>query len=176
VDIKGFEKEYEKHQEISRQGSEKKFKSGLADTSEETTKLHTATHLLHQALREVLGTHVQQKGSNITEERLRFDFSQDKKMTDEEIKKAESIVNEKIKEALPVKREEMTIEQAKKQNALAFFGAKYGENVSVYSIGNFSKEVCAGPHAQNTIELGKFKIIKEEAVASGVRRIKAILE
>jgi alanyl-tRNA synthetase len=176
VDIKGFEKEYEKHQEISRQGSEKKFKSGLADTSEETTKLHTATHLLHQALREVLGTHVQQKGSNITEERLRFDFSQDKKMTDEEIKKAESIVNEKIKEALPVKREEMTIEQAKKQNALAFFGAKYGENVSVYSIGNFSKEVCAGPHAQNTRELGKFKIIKEEAVASGVRRIKAILE
>ncbi len=176
VDTKGFEKEYEKHQEISRQGSEKKFKSGLADTSEKTTRLHTATHLLHQALRNVLGNHVQQKGSNITEERLRFDFSHDKKMSDEEIKKVESIVNEKIKEALPIKREEMTIEEAKKKGALAFFDAKYCEKVSVYSIGNFSKEVCAGPHAQNTKELWRFKIIKEEAVASGVRRIKAVLE
>jgi alanyl-tRNA synthetase len=176
VDVKGFEKEYKRHQEISRHGSEKKFKSGLADTSEKTTRLHTATHLLHQALRNVLGNHVQQKGSNITEERLRFDFSHDKKMTEDEIKKAESIVNDKIKEALPVKREEMTIDEAKKKGALAFFDAKYGEKVSVYSIGNFSKEVCAGPHAQNTKELGHFRILKEEAIASGVRRIKAVLE
>jgi alanyl-tRNA synthetase len=176
VDVKGYEREYEKHQEISKKGTEKKFKSGLADTSEETTRLHTATHLLHQALRQVLGEHVQQKGSNITAERLRFDFSHDKKMSDEEIKKVEAIVNEKIKAALPVTRQEMTIEEARKQGALAFFEGKYGEKVSVYSIGNFSREVCAGPHAKNTKELGKFKIAKEEAVAAGVRRIKAVLE
>ncbi len=175
VDVDGFEREFEKHQEISRVGAEKKFKSGLADKSEETTRLHTATHLLHQALRQVLGNHVQQKGSNITAERLRFDFSHEKKMSEEEIKKVEEIVNEKIKEALPVKREEMTIEEAKKQNALAFFDAKYSEKVSVYSVGNFSKEVCAGPHISNTKELGKFKILKEESVAAGIRRIKAVL-
>ncbi|MBS3090756.1 alanine--tRNA ligase [Candidatus Pacearchaeota archaeon] len=179
VDVNGFKKEFERHQEISRQGSEKKFKSGLADTSEQTTRLHTATHILGQALREVLGSHIQQKGSNITAERLRFDFSHDKKMTDEEIKKTESIVNEKIEKAMPVKREEMTLEEARKKGALAFFDGKYGEKVSVYSIGKagqeFSKEVCAGPHVQNTKELGKFKIVKEEAVAAGVRRIKAVL-
>lgn len=180
VDTEGFKKEYEKHQEISKQGSEKKFKSGLADTSEQTTKLHTATHLLHQALREVLGNDVQQKGSNITSERLRFDFSHGKKMTDDEIKKVESIVNEQIKASLPIKREEMTIEEAKKKGALAFFSAKYGDKVSVFSIGErgkeFSMEVCTGPHVSNTKDLGnKFKIIKEEAVASGIRRIKAVL-
>ncbi len=180
VDINGFKEEYEKHQIISGASMITKFKSGLADTSEETTKLHTATHLLHQALREVLGSHVQQKGSNITAERLRFDFSHDKKMGGEEIKRVEAIVNEKIKEGLPVKREEIAIEEARKKGALAFFDAKYGERVSVYSIGDFSKEVCAGPHVQNTKEIGvdgrKFKILKEESIAAGVRRIRAVLE
>jgi alanyl-tRNA synthetase len=176
VDEQGFKREFEKHQEISRKATAGIFKSGLADKSEETTRLHTATHLLHQALRQVLGSHVQQKGSNITAERLRFDFLHDRKMSKEEIKKVEEIVDGKIKEALPVTRGEMTIEEAKKQNALAFFEGKYGKKVSVYSIGSFSKEVCAGPHVSNTKELGHFKILKEEAVAAGVRRIKAVLE
>ncbi len=176
VDSEGFKGEYERHQEISRKGSEKKFRSGLADTSEETTKLHTATHLLHAALREVLGKHVQQRGSNITAERLRFDFSHDKKMSDDEIKRVEAIVNERIKEALPVKREEMMLEEAKKKDALAFFAEKYSGKVSVYSIGNFSKEVCTGPHVSNIGELGTFRVLKEESVAAGVRRIKAVLE
>jgi alanyl-tRNA synthetase len=180
VDEKGFHEEYKKHQEISRKATIGIFKSGLADKSEETTKLHTATHLLHAALREVLGKHVQQKGSNITAERLRFDFTHDKKLTDEEIKKVENLVNKKIQEALPVIREEMSLEEAKKKGALAFFSDRYAERVSVYSIGNFSKEVCAGPHVDNTSKLAegnkKFKIIKEESVAAGIRRIKAILE
>ncbi len=176
VDVRGFHKELEKHQQISRQATEKRFKAGLADITKETTKLHTATHLLHQALRDVLGKQVQQKGSNITKERLRFDFSYDKKLTEEQIKEIEKIVNDKIKQALPVKKQEMTPAEAKKQGALSFFEEKYGKKVFVYSIGNYSKEVCAGPHVKNTKELGKFRIIKEEGIGTGVRRIKAVLE
>ncbi len=175
VDEDGFKKEFEKHQKISRISSGV-FRGGLADRSEMTTKLHTATHLLHQALRNVLGPAVVQKGSNITSERLRFDFSYDKKMTDEQLKKVEGMVNSKIKEKLPVTKEEMSTEEAKKSGALGLFESRYGERVSVYSIGKFSKEICGGPHVKNTSELGKFKIIKEEAVSAGVRRIKAVLE
>ena len=176
VDEEGFYSEYSKHQELSRKATVGIFKSGLADNSEKTTRLHTATHLLHAALRMVLGEHVQQRGSNITPERLRFDFSHNKKLTEEELKKIEELVNKKISEGLEVKCEEMSIEEAKRQGALAFFTSKYGDRVSVYSIGDFSKEVCAGPHVKNTKEIGRFKIIKEEGVAAGVRRIKAILE
>lgn len=176
LDREGFEREYEKHQQQSRMGSEKKFRGGLADESERTTKLHTATHLLNQALREVLGKGIGQKGSNITSERLRFDFNFDRKLENDELKKVEEIVNKKIKESLTVKREEMTVEEAKRKGAQGAFMGKYGEKVSVYSIGDFSKEICAGPHVSNTKELGKLRIVKEESVAAGVRRIKAILE
>jgi len=172
---KEFNAEFERHQELSRLATEKKFKSGLADTQTETIKLHTATHLLHSALKKVLGPNVNQKGSNITIERLRFDFSYDQKMTPEQIKKVEEIVNEVIKKKMPVTREEMTIEEAKAHGATALFNAKYGEKVSVYTIEDFSKEVCTGPHVQNTGELGHFRILKEESVAAGVRRIKAIV-
>lgn len=176
VDVNGFNKEFEKHQELSRVGAEKKFKGGLADSSEETTKLHTATHMLNQALRIVLGKKdIFQRGSNITPERLRFDFNFDRKLTDDELKKVEDLVNENINEALPVKREEMTVEEAKKKGAQGVFEHKYGEKVFVYSIGNFSVEICGGPHVSNTTELGHFKITKEESSAAGVRRIKAIL-
>ena len=176
LDEKGFEEEFEKHQHISRIGAEKKFKGGLADTSEQTTKLHTATHLLNEALRKVLKKKdIVQKGSNITPERLRFDFNFDRKLTEEEIKQVEKVVNEQIKKGLCVNREEMTPNEAKKKGAQAVFEHKYGKKVSVYSIGKFSVEICAGPHAKNTKELGRFEIIKEEAVAAGVRRIKAKL-
>ena len=181
VDDCGYQEEFKKHQDLSRAGAEQKFKGGMGDTSEISIKYHTATHLLHQALREVLGTHVSQKGSNITPERLRFDFTHTQKMTDEEKKKVEEIVNQKIKEALPVIRIELPKEEALKTGALHFFGDKYGDIVSVYYIGDsvetaYSKEFCGGPHVKNTNELGYFKISKEEAVAQGVRRIKAILE
>ncbi len=176
VDEKGFEEEFKKHQEISRIGAEKKFKGGLADASEQTTKLHTATHLLNEALRRVLGEQVEQKGSNITPERLRFDFNFDRKLTQEEIKNVESIVNEQIQKGLPVRREEMSLAEAKAIGAQGVFEQKYGEKVSVYNIGDFSIEICGGPHVASTSELGKFKITKEEAVAAGVRRIKAVLE
>jgi len=175
IDEKGYEKEYVKHQEISRKGAERRFRGGLADHTEKTTKLHTATHLLHSALRKVLGEHVYQRGSNITEDRLRFDFSNDRKLTDEELKKVEDLVNKQIKKGLEIKREELTVEEAKKKSAIGVFGERYGERVSVYSIGDFDIEICGGPHVQNTKELGQFKITKEESVASGVRRIKAIL-
>lgn len=176
VDEKGFEKEFRKHQEVSRIGAEKKFKGGLADASEQTTKLHTVTHLLNEALRRVLGKQIVQKGSNITPERLRFDFNFDRKLTKEEIIKIESLVNEQINKKLPVKREEMPLAEAKSMGAQAEFEQKYGEKVSVYLIGDFSIEICGGPHVKNTKELGKFKIIKEETVAAGVRRIKAVLK
>ena len=176
IDEKGFEKELEKHQKLSRTATEGKFKSGLADKGEETTKLHTATHLLHEALRKVLKADVQQKGSNITPERLRFDFTFDRKLTDEEKQEVEKLVNQQIKKKLKIKRQEMTPEQAKKSGALGFFEHKYGDKVSVYSIGDFSKEICAGPHIKNTSELGTFKIKKEESSSAGVRRIKAVLE
>jgi len=171
-----FEKEFEKHQKLSRAGAEKRFKGGLADSSEETKRLHTATHLLNEALRKVLDDKIVQKGSNITPERLRFDFNFDRKLTVEEIKKIEDLVNKKIKEAIPVEREEMTLEEAKKKNAQGVFEHKYADRVSVYTVGNFSTEICGGPHVKNTKEIGKFKIIKEESSASGIRRIKAVVE
>jgi len=171
----------EKHKDISRASSEQKFKGGLADTSEVSIKYHTATHLLHAALRDVLGDHVLQKGSNITVERLRFDFSHDGKMSEEEKQKVENIVNQKIKESLPISFKEMNIGEAKTSGALGVFGEKYGEVVKVYKIGDekrgiFSMELCGGPHTENTGKLGHFKILKEEAVSAGVRRIKAVLE
>jgi len=180
VDEEEFQEELAKHQEISRQSNQGRFKSGLADNSEETTKLHTATHLLNQALREVLGKEVKQKGSNITPERLRFDFNFSRKLTDEELKKVEDLVNRKIHEGLQITREEMSPKEAIKKGAQAEFIEKYGEKVSVYTICDkhhqFSCEICTGPHVENLKELGHFKIIKEEAVAAGVRRIKAVLE
>lgn len=181
VDSKGFDIELAGHQALSRSGSEKKFKGGLGDTSEKSVRYHTATHLLHQALRQVLGTHVEQKGSNITPERLRFDFSHSTKMTDEEKKKVEEIVNQKINEGLPVQRVTLPKEEALKSGALHFFGEKYGDEVSVYFVGAdlpsaYSKEFCGGPHVANTRELGRFRVVKEEAVSAGVRRIKAVLE
>lgn len=154
----------------------KNLKVGLAEKNEETIMYHTATHLLHKALRIVLGEHVAQKGSNITTERLRFDFSHPQKVTPEEIKKVEEIVNEQIQKDLKVSVEEMTVEEAKKSGAIGLFENKYGDIVKVYTIGDFSKEICGGPHVKHTGQLGKFKIIKEEAVSAGVRRIKAILE
>ncbi|MBI4130473.1 hypothetical protein HY468_04105, partial [Candidatus Roizmanbacteria bacterium] len=165
----------ELHKNLSREKSAKKFKGGLADRSDEVVKLHTATHLLHQSLRTVLGKHVQQKGSNITGERLRFDFSHPEKMTPEQIKNVEEMVNEQIKKELPVTKEITTYDEAIRQGALAFFGERYPEKVSFYSIGSFSKEICGGPHVANTKELGNFKIRKEESAGAGIRRIYAIL-
>lgn len=187
IDLDTFHAQMAKHQELSRQGAEQKFKGGLGDTSERSVQYHTATHLLHQALREVLGEHVSQKGSNITPERLRFDFTHPAKMTDEEKQKVEDLVNEKIKAALPVEVVTLSKEEALKTGALHFFGDKYGDTVTVYFIGSdldhaYSKEFCGGPHVKNTKELDingnekPFKIQKEEAVAQGVRRIKAILQ
>ncbi|MCK9286824.1 MAG: alanine--tRNA ligase [Sphaerochaetaceae bacterium] len=176
VDIEGFNAAFEKHQEISRAGAEQQFKGGLADHSDLTTALHTATHLLHQALRTILGEHVGQKGSNITAERLRFDFTHDAPMTDEQLQKVEDMVNDVIKRDLPVSFETMTVEEAKAQGAIAFFDSKYGEQVKVYSVGDFSKEVCGGPHVEHTGTMGRFKIQKEQSSSAGVRRIKAVLE
>lgn len=178
--IKINEREYEteltKHQELSRTATAGKFKSGLADNSDATKKLHTATHLLNAALRKILkNPNIFQKGSNITPERLRFDFNFDRKLTEQEIKQVEDLVNQKIIEKIPIVCNFMNPKQAKEKGAQGVFDEKYGEKVSVYSAGNFSKEICAGPHVNNTKELGKFKIIKEESVAAGVRRIKAVL-
>ena len=175
VDMDGFNKLFKEHQEKSRQGSEQKFKGGLAEQNEQTIAYHTATHLLHEALREVLGDHVKQSGSNITTERLRFDFTHPQKMTKEEIQKVEDLVNEKIKEDLPVTCEEMSYDEAKKSGAIGLFTNKYGDRVKVYTIGDFSKEICGGPHVKHTGELGRFKIKKEESSSSGIRRIKAVL-
>ncbi len=178
VDEAQFKADFKQHQELSRSSSDQKFAGGLADHSVETTKLHTATHLLHQALRDVLGPLVEQKGSNITAERLRFDFSHGQKMTPEEIAKVEAIVNEQIKKAMPVHAEQLTVEEAKARGAIGLFEDKYaqiGGKINVYFIGDYSKEICGGPHVANTADLGGIKIQKEEAVSSGVRRIKAIL-
>ena len=175
VDEAGFHAAFEKHQELSRKGAEQKFKGGLADHSEATAALHTATHLLQASLRRVLGTHVEQRGSNITAERLRFDFSHEEKMTPEQIAEAERLVNEAISRKIPVVCEEMTVEEARKKGAMGLFGDKYGDRVRVYTIGDVSCEICGGPHAANTADLGKFKILKEESSSRGVRRIKAVL-
>ena len=175
VDMEGYQKLFEEHQAKSRMGSEAKFKGGLASTGEMEVKYHTATHLLNAALKKVLGDHVHQKGSNITPERLRFDFSHGAKMTDEEKKKVEDLVNEYIKQDIKVERLEMTKEEALKLGAEAMFLDKYGDEVTVYKIGDVSLEFCGGPHVERTGVLGTFKIKKEEASSSGVRRIKAIL-
>lgn len=175
ADMEEYERLFKEHQEKSRLGSEKKFKGGLAEQTEETISYHTATHLLHKALQIVLGEHAKQKGSNITSERLRFDFSHPQKMTKEEIQKVEDIVNEQIEKDLPVTCTEMSYDEAKKSGATGLFESKYGDKVKVYSIGDFSKEICGGPHVTNTGKLGKFKIKKEESSSAGVRRIKAVL-
>ena len=183
VDIKGFEREYKKHQALSRKATKGMFRSGLADSSEKTIKLHTATHLLNEALRRVLGNEVKQRGSNITPERLRFDFNFPRKLTDKEIKQVEDLVNKKINEGLKIVREETSLKKALDSGAQAEFGHKYPEKVSLYTIldpkdkkGFFSKEICTGPHVRNTAKIGTFKIVKEQSSAAGVRRIKAILE
>ena len=176
IDTTEFDTLFKQHQEKSRLGSEQKFKGGLAEQNEITTAYHTATHLLHKALRIVLGDHVKQSGSNITTERLRFDFSHSEKMTPEQLKQVEEIVNEQIKRDLPVISEEMSLENAKKSGAIGLFENKYGNVVKVYTIGDFSKEICGGPHVKHTGELGHFKIKKEESSSAGIRRIKAVLE
>jgi alanyl-tRNA synthetase len=176
VDMQDFDKLFKEHQEKSRMGSEAKFKGGLSSTGEMEIKYHTATHLLNAALKVVLGNHVHQKGSNITPDRLRFDFSHGEKMTDEQKQKTEDLVNKWIKEGLDVTVEEMSKEDAIKSGAECMFIEKYPDVVTVYSIGNVSKELCGGPHVKNTNVLGHFKIKKEESSSSGVRRIKAILE
>jgi alanyl-tRNA synthetase len=176
VDEQGFKEAFEKHQQISRSGSEQKFKGGLADHSDKTTALHTATHMLHKSLRIVLGDHVGQKGSNITVDRLRFDFTHHSAMTAEEIKKVEDLVNEQIQRDLPISFETMSLEEAKEKGAIAFFDSKYGEQVKVYSVGDFSMEVCGGPHVESTAQMGHFKILKEQSSSAGVRRIKAVLQ
>ncbi len=175
VDTKAFDILFKEHQEKSRLGSQQKFKGGLAEQNEITIGYHTATHLLHRALRMVLGDHVHQNGSNITTERLRFDFTHPEKMTKEQIQEVEDIVNAQIQKDLPVVCEEMSLEEAKKSGAMGLFENKYGEKVKVYTIGDFSKEICGGPHVEHTGVLGTFKIKKEESSSAGVRRIKAIL-
>jgi alanyl-tRNA synthetase len=177
VDDAGFEKAFAEHQQLSRAGAEKKFAGGLADHSAETTKLHTATHLLNAALRNVLGEHVWQKGSNITAERLRFDFTHPDKMTPEQIKKVEDLVNEQIKLDLPITFHLTTVDGAKEEGAIGVFDDRYASEVKVYVVGDgsFSKEICGGPHVARTGMLGSFKIQKEESSSAGVRRIKAIV-
>ncbi len=175
VDVKGYEAAYAEHQAKSRAGSEQKFACGLADHKEETTNLHTATHLLHAALKKVCSPDIEQKGSNITEERLRFDFNFSRKLTPEEVAEVEKLVNEQIALDVPVVMTEMTLDEAKNGGFTGLFESKYGERVKTYSIGDFSKEICGGPHAERTGLLGTFKIAKQENVSAGVKRIKAIL-
>ena len=175
VDMDGFHECFRKHQATSQAGAEQRFKGGLADHSEQSARLHTATHLMHAALRKVLGPEVAQKGSNITAERLRFDFSFGRKMTKEELAEVERLVNEAIESHTPITCEEMTVAQAKEQGAIGLFESKYGEKVKVYTMGPYSKEICGGPHAQNTGDLVSFKIKKEESSSAGVRRIKAVI-
>ena len=175
VDMEGFKECFKKHQATSQAGAEQRFKGGLADHSAQSARLHTATHLLHAALRNVLGDEVAQKGSNITAERLRFDFSFGRKMTKEEIAEVERLVNEAIDAHAPIVCEEMTVPEAQAQGAIGLFTSKYGENVKVYTMGSYSKEICGGPHATNTGDLKSFKIQKEESSSAGVRRIKAVI-
>lgn len=176
IDEKGFQEELQKHQELSRTASVGMFKGGLADAGEMTTKYHTATHLLLAALREILGTETYQRGSNINSERLRFDFNYPQKLSEEQIKKIEDSVNAKIQENIPVEMSEMPKDEALKISKVSFDPSKYGDIVKVYKINDFSVEICGGPHAKFTGELGHFKIVKEEASSAGVRRIKAVLK
>ena len=175
VDREGFDRAFEEHQEKSRAGAEEKFKGGLQDNSEATARLHTATHLLHSALKKVLGDHVEQRGSNITAERLRFDFSHPDKMIPEQKEEVEKLVNTAIKSDAEVTMETMTVDEAKSAGAIGLFEGKYGEKVKVYTMGDFSKEICGGPHVEKLGELGSFKIKKEQSSSAGIRRIKATL-
>jgi len=175
IDEGAFKKRFELHQDVSRAGVKNKF-GGVGEWGEKVAPHHTATPLLHQTLRQVLGKHVQQAGSDLTPERLRFDFTHPEKLTEEQLKRVEDTVNQMIERKMEVKMEEMPYDQAVKSGALAFFKEKYPQVVRVYSVGGFSKEICAGPHVKNTGEIGRFRIIKEQASGSGVRRIKAILE
>lgn len=170
-----FEEAMRGHQQKSRSGSEQRFAGGLADHSEESRKLHTATHLLHQALKKILGNEVEQRGSNITPERLRFDFNYPQKLTPEQIKSLEDLVNKQIERKLPINYEILSVEEAKKQGAIGLFEDKYADQVKVYRMGDFSLEICGGPHAENTGDLKRFKIVKEEASSAGIRRIKAVI-
>jgi alanyl-tRNA synthetase len=176
VDVAGFEAAFAAHQQQSRQGSAARFRGGLAERLPETTRLHTATHLLHAALRQVLGPHAEQRGSNITAERLRFDFAHGAQLSPEQIAAVEALVNEQIRRDLPVSFQEVSIDEARRAGAVGLFGERYGEQVKVYAIGDFSKEICGGPHVDHTGELGRFRIVKEEAVGAGARRIRAVLE
>ncbi|HOQ63804.1 MAG TPA: alanine--tRNA ligase-related protein, partial [Clostridia bacterium] len=176
VDQGAFEERFREHQKTSQAGAEQRFKGGLADSSEQTARLHTATHLLQAALRQVLGPEVQQKGSNITPERLRFDFTFGRKMTAEEISEVERLVNEAIRADAPISFREMTVDEAMKEGAIGLFEERYGDKVRVYTMGGFSKEICGGPHATHTGALGHFKIQKEESSSAGVRRIRAVVD
>jgi alanyl-tRNA synthetase len=176
ADMDGFQVAFATHQERSRQGAAGHFRGGLAERIPATTRLHTATHLLHESLRRVLGPHVVQRGSNITAERLRFDFAHGERLAPEQIAAVEALVNEQIGRDLPVVWAEMGLEDAKRAGAIGLFEERYGEQVKVYTIGDFSKEICGGPHVERTSELGRFRIAKEEAVGAGVRRIRAVLE
>jgi alanyl-tRNA synthetase len=176
VDMDGFHSAFEEHQKKSREGAAARFKGGLAEMSPQTIRLHTATHLLHEALRRVLGTHVEQRGSNITAERLRFDFSHPQKLTAGQLAAVEEMVNEQIARDLPVTCEKMRLEEAREQGAIGLFEDRYGDWVNVYSAGDFSKEVCGGPHVARTGELGHFRIIRQKAIGAGLRRIRAVLE
>ena len=176
VDFSDFNHKFKEHQEKSRKGAEQKFKGGLSESGVETARLHTATHLLHAVLKKVLGNNIVQRGSNITPDRLRFDFNFDRKMTGEEIEEVEALVNEAIKSNVEVICEEKSLEDAYKEGAVGLFKDKYDEVVKVFTIGEYSKEICGGPHAKCTGELGEFKIIKEQSASAGVRRIKAVLK
>jgi alanyl-tRNA synthetase len=176
IDIGEFREEFEHHQQISRDATQQRFTSGLADYSEEVIQLHTATHLLHQALRQTIGSSVYQKGSNITKERLRLDVQLNRKLTTKELRQVETWVNKIIQEDLPVSFETMSPEEAKRQGALGFFGEKYGDQVKVYSVGDVSKEICNGPHVEHTGVLGKFRIIKQKRIGADTLRLRAILE
>jgi alanyl-tRNA synthetase len=174
INLDAFEKEFEHHRQISRESTTQKFTSGLADHSELTTQLHTATHLLHQALRDVLGDHVQQQGSNITPERIRFDINAERKLTADELETVERIMNEKIASALPVTRETMTVDAARTTGARGLFREKYDEHVHVYTIGAYSKEICAGPHVANTSQIGKIRIQKQRKIGVATLRLYVI--
>jgi alanyl-tRNA synthetase len=176
IDSTGFQAAYTAHQQQSRQGASERFRGGLAERNPTTTRLHTATHLLQAALRSILGEHVEQRGSNITTERLRFDFSHPERLSKEQIADVESIVNQQIARDLDVSWNEMPIAEAQQRGAIGLFGERYGEIVKVYTIGNFSMEICGGPHVSSTGELGQFRILKEEAVGAGIRRIKAVVQ
>ena len=176
VDVEGYHKAFEEHQQKSHAGAEQRFKGGLQDNTEEVTRLHTATHLMNAALRTIVDENIRQKGSNITAERLRFDFNLDRPLTPEEIKKIEDFVNGAIAAKVDVVCREMTVAEAKEMGAIGVFDSKYGEIVKVYQMGDYSTEICGGPHAKNTGELGKFRIVKEQSSSAGVRRIKAVLE